>query len=88
MRAVRNSQMPEKTAENLSTMLMSKDPHEGAAVVKLLEEHAAKAAPQALRATAGQAAVVTGTAGAAWPTPTPEMYETKPPAVEEELTYP
>lgn len=83
MRAVRNSKMPEKTAEKLSTMLMSKDPHEVAAVVKLLEEQAASSAPKALRATAGQAGVITGTTAAGWPTPTPEMYETAPAPQEE-----
>jgi len=77
-RAIRNSQMPEKTAERLSTMLMAKDPHEVAAVVKLLEEQAASVAPKAMRATAAEAGAVTGTTSAGWPTPAPEQYEPAP----------
>jgi len=64
MNVLRRGQMNEKTAAKLSDMLMSKDPHEVAAVVKLLEENAAQAAPKAVRASATEAGAVTGTATA------------------------
>jgi len=69
-RAIRNTQMPEKTAEKLSQMLMAKDPHEVAAVVQLLEKHAAEVVPQAYKTGVREAAVVGGTTGAIWPSPT------------------
>ena len=69
-RAIRNTEMPEKTAEKLSQMLMAKDPHEVAAVVKLLEDHAAQAAPKAYRMGAAETGAVTGSAASFWPSPT------------------
>jgi hypothetical protein len=69
-RAIRNTEMPEKTAEKLSQMLMAKDPHEVAAVVKLLEDHAAAAIPKAYRAGAAETGAVTGATAAFWPSPT------------------
>ena len=74
-RAIRNSAMPEKTAEKLSTMLMAKDPNEVAAVVKLLEEQAAGVAPKALRAGKVEAGGVTGVGTAITPSPAPERPE-------------
>jgi len=71
-RAIRNTEMPEKTAEKLSQMLMAKDPHEVAAVVKLLEDHAAAAVPKAYRAGAAETGAVTGATSAFWPTPAGE----------------
>lgn len=68
-RAIGKANITEKTASKLSDMLMSKDPHEVAAVVKLLEEQAAGAAPRALRAGATEAGATTGTASAIWPAP-------------------
>lgn len=70
-RALRGSTLTEPVADKLSKMLMSKDPNEVAAVVKLLEEHAAGAAPKAVRASAGEAGTVTGTTSAMFPSPAP-----------------
>jgi hypothetical protein len=64
--------MTDKMAEKLSGMLMAKDPHEVAAVIRLLEEQAANAAPKALRAGSTEAGAVTGTTSAFWPTPQAE----------------
>ena len=72
-RSLRKSTMTEPVAEKLSSMLMSKNPQDVAAVVKLLEEHAAGVAPKALKASAAEAGAVTGTASAIYPSPSPEM---------------
>jgi hypothetical protein len=50
-------------------MLMSKDPHEVAAVVQMLEDHAKKAIPRAQAASAAEMGAVTGTAAAIPPAP-------------------
>jgi hypothetical protein len=73
--ALRKGQMTEKTSAKLADMLMSKDPHEVAAVVKMLDEHAAAAVPKAARASATEGGATTGTASAIFPSPegkTPE----------------
>lgn len=67
--AVRKGGMTEEVSTKLSNMLMSKDPSEVAAVVKLLEEYNAKSAPKALRAGAAEAGTVTGTTAAMQPSP-------------------
>lgn len=59
-KAIANSKMTESTSAKLAQMLMSKDPHEVAAVVKLLEEQAAGAAPKAYRAGALERGATTG----------------------------
>lgn len=83
--AVRSGKMTEKTSAKLADMLMSKDPHEVAAVVKMLEDYQAKAAPKALRNSAAEAGAVTGTASSIFPPPAaPE----KPANVEEDLKEP
>lgn len=76
-KVVRTSQMPEKTANKLADMLMAKDPHEVAAVVKMLEEHAAQAAPKAYQAGVREAGTIGGTTGAIFPAPqgAPETLE-------------
>lgn len=56
--AIRSGTMTDKVASKLADMLMSKDPHEVAAVVRLLEKQAADAAPRAIRGTALERAVV------------------------------
>lgn len=71
-RSIRSANMTDEVAGKLSTMLMSKDPHEVAAVVKLLEQHAAEAAPKAFRAGATERGVVTGTTSTIWPSRVPE----------------
>ena len=68
-RAIGNTQMTEATATKLADMLMSKDPHAVASVVKLLEEQAAAAGPRALRMGMGEAGAVTGVTSAIWPSP-------------------
>lgn len=75
-RSIRSSEMSDKTAAKLADMLMSKDPHDVAAVVKLLEDHAAKAAPRAARATAVETGAVTGTTVALPPPTTPTGVQT------------
>lgn len=72
-RALRATSMPEKTANKLADMLVAKDPHEVAAVIKLLEDAANAAAPKAVRATGAQAGAVTGTAAAAPTSPSSQV---------------
>jgi hypothetical protein len=67
--ALRKGQMTEKTSAKLADMLMSKDPHEVAAVVKMLDEQAAAAIPKAVKASAAEAGATTGTASAIFPSP-------------------
>ena len=67
--AVRRGGMTEEISSKLSNMLMSKDPSEVAAVVKLLEEYNAKSAPKAFRAGAAEAGATTGTVAAIQPSP-------------------
>lgn len=86
-KVVRSSKMPEKTANKLADMLMAKDPHEVAAVVKMLEEHAAQAAPRAYKAGVREAATSGGTIGAIFPAPagselTPDVENTEPQIIE------
>jgi len=66
---LRKGQMTEKTSAKLADMLMSKDPHEVAAVVKMLDEQAAAAIPKAVKASATEGAATTGTATAIFPSP-------------------
>jgi len=70
--AIRSGQISEKTAEKLAGMLMSKDPHEVASVVKMLEDQAARAAPKAVRASAAESGAVTGAASSVFPAPAAE----------------
>lgn len=71
-RSARSSSMTEPVAERLSKMLMSKDPHDVAAVVKLLEEHATQTAPRAVKAGKAEAGAASGVTGALHPTPADE----------------
>ena len=82
--AIDSGKMTEKTAARLADMLMAKDPHEVAAVVKLLESHAAAAGPKALRATANQAGAVTGATGAIFPAPSAGVQAVDPLTIEDE----
>lgn len=83
--AIRSGKITEKTAAKMADMLMAKDPHEVAAVVKMLEQHAAQQAPKALRNTAAQAGAVTGSASAINPAPSspgePDSIESVAPTV-------
>ncbi len=68
-RAIRSNTMTEEMADKLATMLMSKDPKEVAAVVKLLEGYAVEAAPKAAAATRKELGATTGAAVSALPAP-------------------
>lgn len=74
--ALSKGQMTEETSARLAKMLMSKDPHDVAAVVKFLDDYAAGQVPKAVRATAGEAGTVMGTTTSIW----------NPPAVQGEPT--
>lgn len=85
-RALFTGKVSDKTAEKLGQMLMSKDPHEVAAVVKLLEQQAADAAPKAIRGSAAERGVI-GTQVALPSAPSPEpVNENTAPAPEKELS--
>lgn len=68
-RAIRAGKMTPDVADKLAPMLMSKDPNEVAAVVKILEDYAKAAAPKAARATATELGTTTGTATSIFPSP-------------------
>lgn len=59
-RMMRSTQMSEETADKLADMLMSKDPHEVAGVVKLLEDFEKKAETTTRRGTAATMGTVSG----------------------------
>jgi len=81
---IRNANLSEAKANKLADMLMSKNPSEVAATVKLLEDYATKAAPRALKASAAEAGAVTGTASAIFPAPSaPEAL----PNIESDASY-
>jgi hypothetical protein len=86
LRALRSGQMSQDVSAKIADMLMSKNPAEVAAVVKLLEEQAARSGKQATRATATQMGTVSGTAAAIAPAPAPEGVEQ--PAIDEEAPAP
>lgn len=71
--SMRKGQMNEDMTSKLANMLMAKDPHEVAAVVKLLEQYQANAIPKAVRASAAEAGAVTGTSAAIAPPPEATM---------------
>jgi len=75
IKALRSGQMTEKTASKLADMLMAKDPHEVAAVVKILEDYGNKQIPKAVNASAKEMGAVTGTASAIFPSPYPKEEE-------------
>ena len=71
-RVIRSGNMSTDVADKLATMLMSKDPNEVAAVVKVLENYAAQAAPRAARATAAELGTTTGVATSIYSPPAAE----------------
>lgn len=77
--------MTDDVAAKLADMLVAHDPHQVAAAVKALEEHAARQAPEALKATAAQAGVTTGLTGAVFPAPAGEG---EMPNIESDLQQP
>lgn len=71
MRGFNKTTMTDEVASKLADMLVAHDPHQVAAAVRLLEEHAAHQAPKALKATAAQAGTATGLTGSVFPAPSP-----------------
>ena len=69
MNLIRKGQMNEKMTGKLADMLMAKDPHEVAAVVKMLEDFNTAAIPRAATIGAAEAGAVTGAASAISPAP-------------------
>lgn len=69
-RALYKTSMTEDMADKLAGMLMSRDPKDVAAAVKLLEDYAAQAAPKAAAATRREIGATTGAAISALPAPT------------------
>jgi hypothetical protein len=83
IKAMRNTEMSEKTASKLADMLMEKDPHKVAASVKLIEDYANRAAPKAEALKATEAGLIGGSATSIYPAPeSPE----KTPNLEEDLS--
>lgn len=68
-KGIRNANLSEAKANKLAEMLMSKNPSEVAATVKLLEDYSTQATPRALKASAAETGAVTGTASAIFPAP-------------------
>jgi hypothetical protein len=71
-KAAKSSTMTQDTADKLAGMLMSKNPSEVAATVKVLEDYAKKAAPREARATKAELGTTMGTASAVFPSPDPK----------------
>jgi hypothetical protein len=69
MKAIRNTEMTEKTASKMADLLMEKDPHKVAAAVKMLEDYAAKAEPTAQRLKAAEAGAIGGAMTSIYPAP-------------------
>ena len=97
-RVARAGSMNDETAAKLADMLMSKDPSEVAAVVRMLEDRAASVVPRAYKAGAVEYGTTTGAATSIWPdrgdadAPPPEIETAAPgvtpaagPDIEEEL---
>lgn len=82
-RALYKTTMTEEMADKLAKMLMSKDPAEVATVVKLLEDYAQRAVPQAAGATRKELGATTGAAVSIMPSPAPE---TTPTDIEADLS--
>jgi hypothetical protein len=79
-RVARSANMTDEVAEKVGKLLMSSDPHEVAAAVKLIEQYNVKAAAGAKRLGKGETAAIMGTVTAFPPSPidpnaTPENIE-------------
>lgn len=68
-RALYKTSMTEDMADKLATMLMSTEPKEVAAVVKILEDYAERAAPKAAAATRREIGATTGLSVSVLPAP-------------------
>jgi hypothetical protein len=84
-RLANKSTMTPQVADKLAEMLMAKDPHEVAAVVKFLEQHAAEQAPRAVRGTAAERGAVMGGATTVWPAPSGEQQTPEPTSIETDI---
>lgn len=69
LKAIRNTEMTEKTASKLADMLMGKDPHKVAATVKMLEDYASREAPRAAKLKTTEAGLIGGSAASVFPAP-------------------
>lgn len=74
-RAIQKTSMTDEMADKLAGMLMSSNPKEVAAVVKILEDYAQAAAPRAAAATRKEVGATTGTTIAFPPAPQGEKPE-------------
>lgn len=72
-RALYKTTMTEDMADKLADMLMSRNPKDVAAVVKILEDYAERAAPKAAGITRREVGATTGAAISALPAPTSGM---------------
>ena len=83
-RLARSAQMSDAVAGKTAKLLMSSDPAEVAAAVRLLEDEAAKAIPREVNFVAGELGAITGTSAAF---PSPPMDESAPVAnIEQDLS--
>jgi hypothetical protein len=83
-RLARSAQMSDAVAGKTAKLLMSSDPADVAAAVKLLEDEAAKAIPREVNFVAGELGAITGTSAAF---PSPPMDESAPVAnIEQDLS--
>jgi hypothetical protein len=83
-RLARSAQMSDEVAGKTAKLLMSSDPADVAAAVKLLEDEAAKAIPREVNFVAGELGAITGTSAAF---PSPPMDESAPVAnIEQDLS--
>ena len=83
-RLARSAQMSDEVAGRTAKLLMSSDPADVAAAVKLLEDEAAKAIPRELAFNAAELGTITGTSAAF---PSPPMDESAPVAdIEQDLS--
>jgi hypothetical protein len=72
-KAAKSATMTQDTADKLAGMLMSNNPTEVAATVKVLEDYAKKAAPREARATKAEIGTTMGTASAIFPSQAPQQ---------------
>lgn len=71
-RALYKTSMTDEMAEKLAGMLMSREPQDVAAAVRILDDYAASAAPKAKRATAKELGVTSGATISGLPAPSGE----------------
>jgi hypothetical protein len=72
-KAAKSTTMTQDTADKLAGMLMSNNPAEVAATVKVLEDYAKKAAPREARATKAEIGTTMGTTSAIFPSQAPQQ---------------